>query len=571
MEQHDSYNATLPYSTDEVDEQDMLDNIRTRLHGPMKEFFTKYFGDFAPTYQVDPLSNLARLSDPSCFLQRFKSSIAHIQQQNSVRGHWHIIPCHDRSSNGDASVILTIPPGPLDDASEDGITWSHVQVIGQVCSQNTTSYQDGLVRLCQGANSIFFAQPTRRFTHGFYVRHSAVEFWVIDRSGLYCSPLLDLTIDWPKFLSAMCHYQHMTDSQLGRCSLVQTDDAGTYVVLPSSLKKLYIEEKPLALRQGIVGHGMSCFRARLSDSSSDWDSVLKFKWRWVQAEPEDKLLRLAKDRNAWGAIWVDYYDEVESTSDLRAGMRWGPHKELIPATMGVNHGLSAHSVETDDYFQSRALSMTVTSPLGRPLDTFRNIAELLEVFRDAIKCHRSLLVDAKILHQDISPGNIIILDDQDKSRPRGILIDLDSAILVDKEFEPERGITGTRPFMAIGVLRSEPHTYRHDLESFFYAFLWSIITNHRDSPPETSRLRQWSNADWSELADRKASDVMPDRFQAILHEFPPEFHPLRPLAEQLRQLLFPNGEDGIVTDNRHFDGAAERLYDKIIAALDGAA
>ncbi len=35
-----------------------------------------------------------------------------------------------------------------------------------------------------------------------------------------------------------------------------------------------------------------------------------------------------------------------------------------------------------------------------------------------------------------------------------------------------RHMTGTMEFMAIDVLRGVEHTYRHDLESFFYLLLW---------------------------------------------------------------------------------------------------
>ena len=35
--------------------------------------------------------------------------------------------------------------------------------------------------------------------------------------------------------------------------------------------------------------------------------------------------------------------------------------------------------------------------------------------------------------------------------------------------------TGTMEIMAIGVPAGYSHTYRHDLESFFYVFLWIII------------------------------------------------------------------------------------------------
>lgn len=192
------------------------------------------------------------------------------------------------------------------------------------------------------------------------------------------------------------------------------------------------------------------------------------------------------------------------------------------------------------------------------------------MFRDTIKCHKSLYSDAKILHQDISPGNIIILDDQDEEKPRGVLIDLDSAIELAELSEGELGITGTRPFIAIGVLKRECHTCRHDLESFMYVFLWTVITNHTEDPPETSKLRQWSNGEWDELAARKLLDMGQDSFQSILDEFTVEFESLKSLAERLWQILFPI-RDGVVwtgTDGSH--EAVDRLYDGIIRAFDEA-
>lgn len=54
----------------------------------------------------------------------------------------------------------------------------------------------------------------------------------------------------------------------------------------------------------------------------------------------------------------------------------------------------------------------------------------------------------------------------------GMFIDLD---LAKKEGEGQSGTqsrTGTLEFMAVEVLRNESHTYRHDLESFFYVLIW---------------------------------------------------------------------------------------------------
>ncbi|OAA52962.1 Protein kinase-like domain protein [Cordyceps fumosorosea ARSEF 2679] len=120
------------------------------------------------------------------------------------------------------------------------------------------------------------------------------------------------------------------------------------------------------------------------------------------------------------------------------------------------------SAGKDDGISHRVLCFHVLSPLGRRLFTFQTREELLQSVRDAIKGHRSLLQDAQILHRDVSEDKIVIVDDISENSPKGILIDLDSAL--DLEAGPNRRqITGTRAFMSIGILRERPHTYRHDL------------------------------------------------------------------------------------------------------------
>jgi hypothetical protein len=380
----------------------------------------------------------------------------------------------------------------------------------------------------------------------------------------------------------------VTDQDLGKINIIEADKGGSYIVLNSvampSLGKLYLESQPIASREGLVGTGTTCYRARMPDSNR-WNYVLKFKWRWARERPEDELLRLAKKKCVWGAVSLDYYEELESTANLRRGLRWGTHRKFDRMHFRERHGsieeqrqevswnadgLVEYTEETNNFFQNRILACIVTSPVGRSLHTFQSLTELLQVFRDAIKCHQSLCYDAKILHQDISPGNMIILDGQDEGKPKGILIDLDSAIELAEGLGTDFGITGTRSFMAIGVLKGECHTYRHDLESFLYVFLWTIITNHTENPPETSKLRQWSNGDWNELAARKSLDMDQDSFQGILEEFIPDFHLLKPLAESPRQILFPLRDGVIWTGTGGSPEAVDKLYDGMIRTFEEA-
>ncbi|KAK7577000.1 hypothetical protein V3481_015559 [Fusarium oxysporum f. sp. vasinfectum] len=238
-----------------------------------------------------------------------------------------------------------------------------------------------------------------------------------------------------------------------------------------------------------------------------------------ESRDEEKLLRLTKARNVWGITeLIDY-----------------------------------QCLDTD----AITLSCIVASPFGRPVKEYRTALEVLECLRDTIKALRSLYLDAKILHQDISDNNILISNagNNNPDLSKGILIDFDNAM--DVEIEPEKpySLSGTKTFMAIDLSRGSDdrvlHTYRHDLESFFYV-PWEVV---------------WRN--WPEIAEEK-KDISNDNFVAILAEFHPGFEGLESLAHSLRDaLFFPDGNEffmGTSIDIRE----TEKLYSAMIGAFEKA-
>jgi serine/threonine protein kinase len=183
---------------------------------------------------------------------------------------------------------------------------------------------------------------------------------------------------------------------------------------------------------------------------------------------------------------------------------------------------------------------------------FKSVPELLVALRDAIKAHRSLLNKAKILHRDISENNIIITDPKKAGGFTGMLIDLDLAI-VDGERTGGRHTTGTMEFMAIDVLRGVEHTYRHDLESFFYVLLWICARRtwerefhcRRKDRPADSVLGDWyGDTNNKKVAGNKQGSMHADGFKSILEEFAPAFDHVKPLCRKLRSILFPLTKDG---------------------------
>ena len=98
----------------------------------------------------------------------------------------------------------------------------------------------------------------------------------------------------------------------------------------------------------------------------------------------------------------------------------------------------------------------------------------------------------------------------------------------------------------IEVLEGKLHTYRHDLESLFYVFLWVIIRNGQEHVPNASHLRNWYRGSYAEIAAIKTGHMDKKRFTGILDEFPPVFEGLKGLVGRIRNILFPY-MDGLFT------------------------
>jgi serine/threonine protein kinase len=172
-------------------------------------------------------------------------------------------------------------------------------------------------------------------------------------------------------------------------------------------------------------------------------------------------------------------------------------------------------VYSEGTFDNRIFRCLVVYPAGRAIHDFdRNvpslpaIKELLEALHDAIKAHRSLYLVDNILHRDISENNIIMTDPEKADGFKGMLIDLDLAKEVDIGRSGARHRTGTMEFMAIEVLLGYSHTYRHDLESFFYVLIWQCARRGWGKEwPKDSLLTKWYTGSYREIANAKFGNM----------------------------------------------------------------
>lgn len=230
---------------------------------------------------------------------------------------------------------------------------------------------------------------------------------------------------------------------------------------------------------------------------------------------------------------------------------------------------------SQDFRPQNRIHTRLLTVRGRDITKFTSIRELLLAFHGAITGHRSLYRNG-ILHRDVSINNIMIAF-PDQPRPDGLtgfLIDLDVAIEtsnIDPSGAPHR--TGTMEFMAIGALRAHVHTFRHDLESFFYVFLWVCIQYPIFPEPESkARKRVWKPvlgpwgsdtfesaaiAKWGDMGRASLGSGL--GLERLLDQFEDWAIMLRSLARGIRDLLFP-------LDDKWAMGFAEGLdvYDEML-------
>ena len=130
-------------------------------------------------------------------------------------------------------------------------------------------------------------------------------------------------------------------------------------------------------------------------------------------------------------------------------------------------------------------------------------------------------------------------------------------------------IAGTKIFMAIGALRGEPHSFMHDLESFFWVLFWICI--HHDGLNKKGEVERrivpeyekWNYAGTTELADLKGGLVIEEeRFTQAITGFTPNCELLIPCVQELRKYIFPDGKRWL--------GENKELYSQMKAVLDKA-
>lgn len=591
--------ATMP-KIDNVppSQKDILDDIDGHIYPDIPDLFAKFFTARPWTATTERFlqhreSNRIHDQDRLQSVENLTIWLAWVTTNLAKHGESQYNGCSwrtkvlEESEHDDRVIVLAKPQ-----EDNENIDWADVMVLGKVHQHG--SYQEGFLQLCGHARSIFASQTARIFLHGFYTFENQVELCMFDRSGVYVSPQLDTTRNSDPFSLAIVGYTLMDDEELGLSPLVKRDANGVEFVEvvrdddgSTEPRRFYLYERIYERSDDdLVGDGIRVYRARPS-TSERCEYAIKFKWTTTVDENEFKMLELAQERGVSGVLRLEHHIVGTNTNALHQGLTLGAQRKMQLASqgsVGSREEFAAQTLETEGTRKNdvKEFHCTITTPLGRSLHRYDSVLEALQALADAVKAHRSLYLDGKILHKDISPANIIIPDNTADGKLKGWLIDLDLAVETCEPYVPFKA-SGTYIFKAIGVLRAylpdNPHTYRHDLESFFYVFLFLAICPRPVIPPKTrlqlpenSVMRRWYEGRPFDRANCVTGDMSDsERFGRILAEFTPDFKKLSGLAEKLRAILFPIRDDKMWMGTDMTAEGTNALYDQIVNAFETAA
>ena len=606
----------------------VFDEIRTCTYRNVGGFFSKYFEGKDWTEQTKEIYRTVQKQEASGRWTEFPNQpvekavldwFSRFQEEflSDSQGIYHTAGSSKDLSGGEALRQIDLFIERKGIVSGPVHNWKDVQVVCELKESYTSEkFKSRILQIGRYMRDVFTAQPTRRFIHGFSLGGTIMELWVFDRSGPYSSGEFDIYKEPEQFIRAIAGYTMMSDEELGLDTFVERDGEDRFITITEDMtgkeRRLQLELDLIAYQRAIVCRGTSCFRASIP-SSEDPRYVVKFSWTSDMRQSEVDLLRLARARGVEGVakLFGDYH--ITSIADMRKGLTFAkPHafRDIAgekkrkpvgsrgstskrPRSYGQSHNTAKqenkvaytgeYSQTTSLYtydkssFDNRIFRCLVISPAGLAIRDFRSIPELLKALRDAIKAHRSLYTAGKILHRDISENNIIITDPKETNGFTGMLIDQDLAKEIGSGPSGARHQTGTMEFMAIEVLRLVSHSYRHDLESFFYVLLWMCARRAWERrfrcraahQPKESMLSKWYTGSYKEIAQSKMYAMGVDGLKELLEEFPAVFDRVKLLCEEIRGILFPLLDNGTMFIGTPSD-PPEKLYDPIIEAFDNA-
>ena len=463
--------------------------------------------------------------------------------------------------------------------------WSQILIPGELKSNpSADKASKAWLDLGRYAREVLAAQDSRRFVLGFTLCGSLMRLWTFDRLGGMASEQFDINKDGLQFVSAVLGFLWMNEEQLGFDPTITTVGDKRYMEIErGNGKERLVIDRVIKRVACVAGRATTCWKVYQEDDPRT-PLVVKDSWQYPEREEEGELLREATEKRVKNVARYFHHETVRvggQDDDIRANVRKGlditkatnykPEKQMPPPSIT---GRRASRKDGSSSVAGRKRSSSCTgialppskrtcssSPVkravgnrvhrrvivrdyGKAIYKASSRSSLLAALEGCIEGYESLHASAGMLQRDISPNNLMVNEDDENPSWCAFLIDLDLAIKEQREMSSgARGKTGTRAFMAIGVLLDEAnHSFMHDLESFFWVLFWICI--HYDGPGKdvgATEFEKWNYVNMEELAELKSGLVSRERhfLNRITKAFTPYYQPLIPCVNRLRRAVFP--------------------------------
>ncbi|GAP86527.1 putative serine threonine-protein kinase Sgk2 [Rosellinia necatrix] len=508
----------------------------------------------------------------------------------------------------DGSVAKRKPGFAFVDGPAADYDWSHILIPGELKS-NPKEDTESQARLDAGryAREVFTAQPTRRFVLAFTLCGRWMRLWEFDRLGGIASTRFDVHQEGRLFVSIILGFLWMDDKSLGFDPTVIKSENQQYINIErdGTTERLIIDSL-IRRTPGVVGRAATCWKA-YPDGDKTKPLVIKDSWQFPEREDEGELLKRATEQEVKNV--ARYYshatvcvgdDDDDVQGNIRKGLNvakasnYGQVRLLRSfqsqaSSTGSKRSAGQVGAPLPPSKRSRSGSMSPIKPgnqplpnrihrriilrdYGKPIYKASSRPALLKALVGCIKGHKSLY-QAGFLHRDISINNLMINEDDKNPSWPSFLIDLDLAIKIDRQkASGAKEKTGTRAFMAIGVLSGDHHSFMDDLESFYWVLLWICI--HYDGAGQGRRVAmfdEWNSVDTEVLLQWKQGTLSKKIFnETVLTHFTMHYRALAPWVGKLRDAVFPNGEswekEDVTLYSRMIDILNEAQHDSSVAA-----
>ncbi|EPQ65199.1 BgtA-20289 [Blumeria graminis f. sp. tritici] len=423
--------------------------------------------------------------------------------------------------------------------------WRDVQVVGVLTNSLThENWRDKFFQLAYYMRDLFYAQPLRRFAHGFLLYGTQLRLWVFDPCGAFGSGVIDIKEEPECFIRAITAYALMNEDKLGMNIFVNPINHKMKVQNHKTLRNnIYqLDINPFVNQKLPLSCGTVCYR------TIDGEYIAKFSWSEQGGLAETNLHSEAQI--VPGVTKLIGSQVITSTNDTRRGLDFKDiDSDTYKPNVNSNSDQESNMIQGEENkwkfipeLYSRTLECHCMTPAGRPLKNFKSSREFLTAMRDITKAHRQLYQETKILYCDIHDSNMILTDPEKNNGITGMLINFSQALSLNErwnDLSPIFNIPYIAPHLDEQLENPTNRTYRHDLESLFYIFL-SVCMEFGWGGQQPSYKSTLFKSDAGKYRSWKyvRRDITDGFERKIVENFLPEFDCAKDLARTLKSILF---------------------------------